>query len=186
MIADAGAIVNGNRSALRDAGGQCGRRGAYPRARFREAEQIARKGDVARMNNAIPYRYLPPANCIRSECRTSDACPCGREWPFSFFSAGVCCRSVRARGYAPLRGGRFTGAWIRAPTRRCVSERWRSQFQSRRETANSQFSILNSPFSSRTAAWGQAALRHGLNSYAPDPWSLIPAHFSLAKQQALW
>ena len=52
------------------------------------------------------------------------------------------------------------GAWIRAPTRRCVSERWRSQFQfSRRETANSQFSILNSQFSSRTAARGLAALR---------------------------
>ena len=58
---------------------QIPRRGAYLRARFREAEQIARKGDVARVNNEIPYRYLPPANCIRSECRTSDACPYGRE-----------------------------------------------------------------------------------------------------------
>ena len=60
------------------------------------------------------------------------------------FSAGLCCRSVRARGYAPLRGWRSSaGAWIRAPTRRCVST----------QTANSQFSILNSQFSRR--AWGR-------------------------------
>ena len=65
---------------------------------------------------------------------------------FGFFGGGLL--SIRA------------GAWIRAPTRRCVSERWRSQFQSsRRETANSQFSLFNSQFSRRTAAWGQAALR---------------------------
>ena len=77
------------------------RRGAYLRARFREAERIARKGDVARVNNEIPYRHLPPANCIRSECRTSLSL---RQRMTVFgFSAGVCCRSVRARGYAPLR-----------------------------------------------------------------------------------
>ena len=93
------------------------RRGAYPRARFREAEQIARKGDVARVNEAIPYRYLPPANCIRSECRTNDVVPTAENARFRFFRWGSVvdpCGRVdtrpyaglavvrRARGYAPL------------------------------------------------------------------------------------
>ena len=77
------------------------RRGAYPRARFREAERIARKGDVARLNNVIPYRYLPPANCIRSERRTSLSLR-QRMTVFGFF--GGVLLSIRA------------GAWIRAPT----------------------------------------------------------------------
>ena len=56
------------------------RRGAYPRARFREAERIARKGDVARLNNVIPYRYLPPAENDRFRFfrRGAVVDPCGR------------------------------------------------------------------------------------------------------------
>ena len=106
------------------------RRGAYPRARFREAEQIARKGDVARMNDAIPYRYLPPHSFRMPDKR----CLSLRQsmTVFGFFGGGLL--SIRAGAWirAPTAendrfrffGGALlsirAGAWIRAPTRLAV------------------------------------------------------------------
>ena len=52
-------------------------------------------------------RDLPPANCIRSECRTSDVLvPTAENDRFRFFGGALL--SIRA------------GAWIRAPTRLAV------------------------------------------------------------------
>ena len=68
------------------------------------------------MNDAIPYRYLPPADNDRFRVfrQGSVVDPRGRVDTRPYEAGG----RRRARGYAPLQGGRSSaGAWIRAPTR---------------------------------------------------------------------
>ena len=89
---------------------------------------------------------------------------------FGFFGGG-CCRSVRARGYAPLRGaGGRRRARGYAPLRGAA---FRNVGAANFNPPAGRPQILNSPFSIFNSAAGRRP-ESGRPTLIPGPWSLIP------------